>query len=275
LEILKKTYHEWRKVRPEILAGGLAYFAIFSVTPLLVLIIGILGRFVARAEIMAQFDVVMGERVGHLIRGWLLPKRGHGLQTLTFFSVSMLLYGASSVFVQLKASLDHIWHVPVKTQHGWGAFIKSTLVPLAMILAAGVFILAFTVLDTGLGIANRQFGGFLPGIGRVAFWKGLGHLTSLALVTLFLGGIFKWVPDVKLRWRQIWPGALLTSALFDIGKVALGFYFSRRSYGSLYGAAGSLIVIMAWTYFSAQIFFFGAVFTRVFAQAHSKEDYVL
>jgi membrane protein len=264
--LLRDTFRRWRDVRPELLAGGLAFFAILSATPLLVILIGLLRLVVAKAQVMAQLDAVLSPRVGGLVREWLLPVHGSGLATLTTFSVLVLLYSASQVFIQLRASLDVIWDVPVKTRPSWRGFFKSTMAPLLMIVAAGLFILAFVLLDAGIGIASRNFGTVLPGLGRAALWKTASLTCSLALFTLFFGGIFKLVPSREVRWRDVWPGAALTSGLFALGKFVLTLYFSWLSFDSLYGTTGSLIVIMIWVFASAQIFFFGAVFISVYSK---------
>jgi membrane protein len=265
--LLRDTFRRWRDIRPELLAGGLAYFAILSATPLLVILIGLLRLVVAKDQVMAQLDAVLSPHVGALVREWLLPAHGSGLATLTVFSVLVLLYGAAQVFIQLRVSLDVIWDVPVKIRPSWHGFFKTAAVPLLMIAAAGLFVLAFVLLDAGIGIASRNFGTILPGLGRAALWKTASLTFSLALFTLFFGGIFKLVPSRKLRWRDVWPGAALTSGLFALAKFILTLYFSWLSFDSLYGTTGSLIVIMIWVYASVQIFFFGAVFTRVYSKS--------
>jgi membrane protein len=265
--LLRDTYRRWRDVRPELLAGGLAYFAILSATPLLVILIGLLRLVVAKAQVMAQLDAVLSPHVGGLVREWLLPAHGSGLATLTVFSVLVLLYGAAQVFIQLRVSLDVIWDVPVRSRPSWHGFFKTTAAPLLMIVAAGLFVLAFVLLDAGIEIASRNFGTVLPGLGRAALWKTASLTCSLALFTLFFGGLFKLVPSRKLRWRDVWPGAALTSGLFALSKFVLTLYFSWISFDSLYGTTGSLIVIMFWVFVSAQIFFFGAVFTRVYSKS--------
>ena len=268
--LLRDTYRRWRDIRPELLAGGLAYFAILSATPLLVILIGLLRVVVAKAQVMAQLDAVLSPHVGGLVREWLLPAHGSGLATLTLFSVLVLLYGAAQVFVQLRVSLDVIWDVPVKTRPSWHGFFKTTAGPLLMIVGAGLFVLAFILLDAGIEVASRNFGTVLPGLGRAALWKTASLTCSLALFTLFFGGIFKLVPSRKLRWRDVWPGAVLTSGLFALSKFVLTLYFSWVSFDSLYGATGSLIVIMIWVFVSAQIFFFGAVFISVYSKKMRK-----
>jgi membrane protein len=195
-----------------------------------------------------------------------MPAHGLGLATVTVFSILVLLYGAAQVFIQLRVSLDVIWDVPVKTRPSWRGVFKSTAAPLLMIVSAGLFVLAFVLLDAGIEIASRNFGTVLPGLNRTAFWKTVSLTCSLALFTFFFGGIFKLVPSRKLRWRDVWPGAALTSGLFALSKLILTLYFSWLSFDSLYGTTGSLIVIMIWVYVSVQIFFFGAVFIRVYSK---------
>jgi len=264
--LLRDTIRRWRSVRPGLLAGGLAYFAILSTTPLLVLLIGFLRPFVTKTRVMAQLDDVLSPRVGSLVREWLLPANGSGLTALTAFSALVLLYGASQVFVSLRASLDVIWDVPVRNRPSWQGLLKSTVAPLFMILAAGLLILAFVLLDAGSGIALRMVGSVLPGLGRATVWKIVSLICSLPLFMLFFGGIFKLVPSREIRWRDVWLGAALTSGLFSLGKFILTLYFSWLSFDSLYGTAGSLIVIMVWVYTSALIFLFGAAFTRVYVK---------
>jgi membrane protein len=264
--LLRDSFRRWRDVRPELLAGGLAFFAILSATPLLVILIGLLRSFVAKAQVMAQLDDVLSPHVAGLVREWLLPAHGSGLATLTAFSILVLLYGASQVFVQLRVSLDVIWDVPVRTRPSLHGFFKSTAGPLLMIIAAGLFVLAFVLLDAGIAVASRISGTVLPGLGSAVLWKAASLTCSLALFTLFFGGIFKLVPSRKLLWRDVWPGAVLTSGLFALSKFILTLYFSWLSFDSLYGTAGSLIVIMIWVFVSAQIFFFGAVFISVYSK---------
>jgi membrane protein len=264
--LLRDTFRRWRDVRPELLAGGLAFFAILSATPLLVILMGLLRLVVAKTYVMAQLDAVLSPRVGGLVREWLLPIHSSGLATLTIFSVLVLLFSASQVFIQLRSSLDVIWDVPVKTRPSWHGVFKSTAAPLLMILATGLIILAFVLIDAGIGIASRIFGTVLPGLGRAVLWKTASLTCSLVLFTLFFGGIFKFVPSRKLRWLHVWPGAALTSGLFALGKFILTLYFSWLSFDSIYGTTGSLIVIMIWVYVSAQIFFFGAVFISVYSK---------
>jgi membrane protein len=264
--LLRDTFRRWRDVRPELLAGGLAFFAILSATPLLVILIGLLRYVVAKAQVMAQLDAVLSPHVAGLVREWLLPAHGSGLATLTTFSALVLLYSASQVFIQLRVSLDLIWDVPVKIRPSWHGFFKSTVAPVLMIIAAGLFILAFVLLDAGIGAAGRIFGTVLPGLGSAALWKAASLTSSLALFTLFFGGIYKLIPSRQLRWRDVWPGAVLTSGLFALGKFFLTLYFSWVSFDSLYGTTGSLIVIMIWVFASTQIFFFGAVFISVYSK---------
>ena len=263
--LLRDTYLRWRDIRPELLAGGLAFFAILSTTPLLVILIGLLRTVVARVDVVAQLDAVLGPQVGGLVREWLVPARGSGLATLTAFSALVLLYSASQVFIQLRASLNVIWEVPARARPSWRGILKSAAAPLLMIMAAGLFVLAFIMLDAGIEIASRNLGTALLGVGRVVVWKIASLICSLAFFTLFFGGIFKLVPSRELRWRDVWPGAFLTSGLFALGKLGLTMYFNWVSFDSLYGTAGSMIVIMSWVYASAQIFFFGAVFTRIYS----------
>jgi membrane protein len=268
--LLKETFLRWREVRPELLAGGLAFFAVLSATPLLVILIGLLRQVVSRAKVMSQLDAVLSPRMASLVQEWLLPAQGSGLATLTLFSALVLLYSASQVFIQLRGSLDDIWGTRVKGRPSWRRLFRSTVEPVLMILATGLFVLTFILLDAGIGAANRILGPVLPELGSAILWKTASLTSSLALFTLFFAGIYKLVPSHELRWRDVWPGAILTSGLFALGKFLLSLYFSWVSFDSLYGTTGSLIVIMIWVFVSAQIFFFGAVFIKVYSKEMRK-----
>ena len=265
--ILKDTYRRWRDVRPELLSGGLAFFAILSAAPLLVVLIALLQNVIAKAGVTSQLDAVLSPRVGGLVREWLVPPEGSGGTTLTMFSAVVLLFSASQVFIQLRVSLDFIWNVQVKSRPSWAGFFKSIMAPLIMILGGGIFVLAFVLLDAGIGIAGPLLGSVVPGLESPVLWKLASAICSLMIFTFFFGGIFKLVPSHALRWRDVLMGAVLTSGLFALGKLLLSLYFSWISFDSFYGMAGSLIVIMIWIYTSAQIFFFGAVFTYVTSKA--------
>jgi membrane protein len=181
-------------------------------------------------------------------------------------SVIILFVGASGVFVQLQSSMNQIWGVQPKPGLFWKDFLKERLLSFAMILGIGFLLLVSLVWSAALSAGNEYFKHLLPGANW--FWQIVDGGVSFAIVVLLFASIFKAVPDVRIDWNDVWVGALLTSILFTGGKSAIGLYLGRSSLGSAFGAAGSILVILAWVYYSSQILFFGAEFTKIYAKQH-------
>ena len=175
----------------------------------------------------------------------------------------MLLVGASGVFGQLQDALNTIWEVQPKPGLGVWGFIRGRFLSFSMVLGTGFLLLISLLLTTALAAVGTWLGGLVPG------WGSVLHVVDLAVtfgvVTLLFAMIFKYLPDAKVEWKDVWLGSVATSALFMAGKFAIGVYLGRSGIGSSYGAAGSLVVLLVWIYYSAQILFFGAEFTQVYA----------
>jgi membrane protein len=178
--------------------------------------------------------------------------------------IVVLLFGASGVFGELQAALNTVWEVQPKPDRGLWGMIKDRFFSFTMVLGVGFLLLVSLLLSAALSAVGRFLSERLPG--GEALWQVLNFVISLGVVTSLFALIFKVVPDVKIEWRNVWIGAAVTALLFTLGKFLLGLYLGKASFASMYGAAGSLVVLVVWVYYSAQILFLGAEFTQVYAR---------
>jgi membrane protein len=245
------------------MGAALSYYALFSIAPLLLIVIGVAGFFfgeqAARGEIYGQLATLIGAEGAHAVEGLVAAARRpqSGVAAMVV-GVALLLGGASTVFGELQNALDRIWRAPAPQKRaGWWQLVRRRVLPYGMVLGIAFLLLVSLVLSA-----------IVAGLGR---WWGL-HVVdialSFALITLLFAMIYKVVPQVPIAWRDVWIGAAVTSALFAIGKWLIGLYIGRTSVASAFGAAGSLVVLMVWVYYSAQIFLLGAEFTRLYAEQH-------
>jgi membrane protein len=269
ISVLKQTFSEWINDQAPTLGAALAYYTVFSLAPLLVISISIaglaFGREAAEGQIFDQLRGLLGEESGRAMQVIVQnasqePKTGV-LATIIGFAV--LLFGASGVFGQLQTSLNAIWGVQPKPGRGILGIIQDRILSFGFILVVGFLLLVSLLLTAAISFAGQRFGEMVTGM--EALVQLLNTILSLAVITLLFAMIFKFLPDAKIAWRDVWIGAFITALLFTIGKFALGFYLGRSGVASSYGAAGSLIVLLLWVYYSSQIVFFGAEFTQVYA----------
>jgi len=266
--LLKESAMEWVDDNASTLGAALAYYTAFSLAPLLIIAIGIaglvLGDEAARGQIFEQMRGLLGDEGGKTVETMVqsASKPSQGILATTIGAIT-LLFGASGVFGQLQASLNTIWGVEAKPGRGIMGMIKDRFLSFGMILAVGFLLLVSLLLTAALAAVGKWFGGMIPGgetVGHI-----LNFVVSFAVITLLFAMIFKFLPDVKMAWSDVWFGSAMTALLFTIGKFGLGLYLGKSSVSSSYGAAGSLIVLLLWVYYSAQIVFFGAEFTQVYA----------
>jgi membrane protein len=270
LTLLKQTFAEFSQDKVPRLGAALAFYTIFSIAPLLLIGIAIaglaFGREAAQGQIFTQLKNVLGPTaataVQEMIRNAAKPKSG---TIAAIVGVVTLILGASGVFGQLKDALNTIWDVKPKTG-GIMAMIKERFFSAVMVLGVGFLLLVALIIDSIIAVMGRYAQGHLPGGEGV--WQALQLAVSFGVVTVLFASIFRYVPDVRIEWRDVWLGAAFTSLLFVIGKFALALYLGKSAVGSSYGAAGSLVVLLLWVYYSAQILLFGAEFTQVYARAH-------
>jgi membrane protein len=270
-ELIKAAFNRWNEINAPRLGAALAFYTTLSIAPLLVLSIAIaglvLGPKAAQGEVMAQVEGLVGREGGRILQSLLLDagRLSSGL-IAAVASISLLLIGASSVFGELRDSLNLVWFARNSTSSGLVQMIKTRFFSFALVLGIGFLLLVSLLFSAAIAAAGKFFGGFLP------LPEGVLHLlngvVSFASVTIFFGLLYKVVPDVRIEWRDVWIGAAVTAALFSIGKLLIGLYLGKAGVGSAYGAAGSVVVFLVWVYYSAQIFFLGAAFTQEFSERH-------
>ena len=267
--ILKKAGSDWMEDQAPSLGAALAYYTVFSLAPLLIIAIAIaglvFGQEAAQGQIFDQLRGLLGEASGQAMQDMVQSANAKPATGIfaTLIGVVTLLFGASGVFGQLQTSLNAIWGVEPKPGRGILGLVQDRILSFGFILVVGFLLLVSLLLTAAIAFVAQWFGGMLPGMETLA--QILNFVLSLALITLLFAMIFKFLPDAKIAWHDVWIGAFITALLFTIGKFALGLYLGKSGVSSSYGAAGSLIVLLLWVYYSSQILFFGAEFTQVYA----------
>ncbi len=270
-ELLKATYNAWSDAKASEMGGALAYYTVFAVSPLLLISIAVatwlLGPEAAQARFNEELTATVGKPVADAIQSILVHAQGFGSGVLaTVIGVVTLLFGASGVFGQLQESLNTIWGVEPKPGRGIRGLIRDRFLSFTMVLGTAFLLLVSLVISTALAALGHLLQP-APGVGAWV-WQVVHALISFGIITLLFALIYKVLPDATIGWRDVWIGAVLTAALFTIGKYLLGLYLARGSVTSGYGAAGSLVLILVWVYYSSQILLFGAAFTRVYADRY-------
>ena len=262
----------WMEDYAPSMGAALAYYTLFSIAPLLLIVIGVAGLAfgddAARGEIFGQLRDLMGDEGAAAVERLLqsADKPGGGILA-TVTGVVMLFLGATTVFGELQNALDRIWRAPArKKTSGWWNLLRARLLSFGMILGVSFLLMVSLVVSAGLSAVGKLWGEQLRG------WETIAHAldlaVSFAIATLLFAMNYKIIPRVRIRWRDVWIGAAVTAALFAVGKFLIGLYIGKSSVASAFGAAGSLVVMMVWVYYSAQIFLLGAEFTWVYAHAY-------
>lgn len=263
--LLRQTMANWWEDNVTRLAASLAYYTIFAIAPLLVIAIfiaGILwGHDAAQRQVHAQMKDFVGEPTARAVQDMVrnASQTGSGLWA-TIIGVALLVYASTNVFASLQDSLNTIWEVKPDPHASWWATFRNRVFSFAMVLVIGFLLLVSLVISTVLSALIN----FIGGSGW--FWQGINFLVFIPIAALLFAMIFKYLPDVIIRWSDVWIGAGVTAVLFAVGKLAIGLYLGQSSVTSVYGAAGSLVVLLIWVYYSALILFFGAEFTQVYAR---------
>jgi len=273
---LKDTFHIWRIREPFNASIIIAYYTIFSLPGLLVIIINIAGFFYDKVEVGSQISyqiqLVLGGDVANDIES-IIGKANERDVLSSIFGVTILLFGATGVFTELQQMLNKIWNVKPKPRKGQKirALITERIFSFGLILVIGFLLLVSLVLSAGLARLSSWVTYHLSESLTFVFY-GMDALLSIGIITILFAAIFKFLPDAKVKWSGVWAGALLTSFLFVIAKVGLGFYFGQSDIGSTYGAAGSVILIILWVSYAGLILLFGAEFTHVYSNKNGKKD---
>jgi len=266
--LLKETFNEWSEDKVPRLGAALAFYTALSIAPLVVLLLSIaaffFGEEAARGQIQGQMQSLVGSQaaaaVEDIIAGGDEPKEGLIASVLGAIT---LLFGASGVFGQLQDSLNTVWDVRPKPGRGIWQVVRDRFFSFAMVLGIAFLLLVSLVISAALTAFGTLLDRLPAGLHFLSHAVHLG--VSFVVFTLLFAAMFKWVPDVKIQWRDTWLGAAITAALFMLGKFAIGLYLGHSAMASSYGLAGSLVVLLVWVYYSSQILFLGAEFTQVYA----------
>ena len=272
-KVLKSAYKAWNDKDPFRQSAVIAYYAIFSIPGLLVLIIAITGYFFGKdavnENIIAQISSTMGADTAASVKDMLIKSRQSNSSIIgSIIGIGVLLMGATGVFVELQKSLNDIWHVKLAKKSGILLILKARLFSFGLIIAIAFLLLISLVVSTGLSALSDLIKTYTSDF-TVIIFNILNFIFSLAVISILFAMMFKILPDAKIEWKHVWMGSLLTGLLFTIGKTALAFYFGKANPGSTYGAAGSVILMLLWVSYSSMIVFFGAEFTAAYARRFS------
>jgi membrane protein len=270
ISLLKQTFSEWLEDKVPQLGAALAYYTVFSLAPLVLFLLAIVGFLFhndpagAWRKMTEQMSYFLDKSAVDVVEG-IAQKASQPNKGLlaTIIGILLALFGASGVFGQLQNALNTIWGVKAKPGAGIAGFIRSRFLSFAMVAGVCFLLLVSLVLESVLKSFSHYVQAMFPGGIVIALL--VYSIFDLAVVVLLFASIFKFLPDVKIQWRDVWIGAVMTAIFFAIGKWALGLYLGSGAAASAYGAASSLITLLLWIYYSSQILLFGAEFTQVYA----------
>ena len=269
-----RAIQNWWKDNCLRLAASLAYYTALSLAPLLLLIVGVVGLVLDRQQVAhqltTQLEGLMGPAGRELVTSILATTSPQGSTVATIVGLVTLFIGATAVFGELQSTMNLIWEVqPAPTGGVWAgiwAWLRQRIFSLAIVFALAFLLLVSLVISAALAGATALF----HGSEQAVLSRVLEIAVSLLVLTFVFALLYKYVPDAEIGWRDVWLGGLITAVLFTLGKTAIGIYLGRASVGSAYGAAGSMVVLLVWVYYSALIMFFGAEFTHAWATRHAR-----
>jgi len=267
--MIRETFRNWDTDNVSRMAAALSCYTLLSIAPLGILLMAIAGvvfsQQAASGQIAVALGPVLGAEIARAIESMILnaPASGTGFLGTTL-GLAVLLLGASGVFVELQAALNTIWKVKPKPGQGASSFVRHRFLSFAMVLAVGVLMLISLLMNAALAAVGTYFERYLPG--GEPIWQVANGLGWFALTAALFAVIFRVVPEVEIAWKGVWVGALATAFLFTLGKLLLGLYLGKSSFASSYGAAGSIVAIVAWVYYSSQTVLLGAEFTEVYSR---------
>lgn len=269
LSLARQAFAAFKHDYAASMGAAIAYYTVFSLAPLLVIVIAVAGAVFGREAVTGMIVAQVGGLIGNegaafvqsLIRNASDPERGLVAGTV---SVAVLVIGATTVFAELQRALDRIWRVPASAKpSGIWALLRARLLSFGLILGLAFLLMVSLVVSTAVAALGEWTQGMLPG------WATLLHvintLVSLVIATLLFSMIFKLMPSTDIAWRDVWIGSVVTAVLFEVGKLLIGLYLGKSAMTESFAAAGSLVVLLAWVYYAAQIFLLGAEFTKVYA----------
>ena len=271
LTLAKRTVSSWLDDYAPSMGAALSYYTVFSLAPLLLIVVSVaglvFGEDAVRGELFGQLQGLMGADAAKAVQSLLAgaSKPAHGVLG-TAIGIAVLLFGATTVFGELQDDLDRIWRAPPRKGVGWWSLLRARLLSFGMILALAFLLMVSLVVGAVISALGKWWGPMFGG------WEVLAQLVNVVvgfgLTTAIFAIIYKMMPRVPVRWHDVWIGAVVTALLFTVGKFLIGLYIGKSGVASGFGAAGSLIVVFLWVYYSAQVFLLGAEFTSVYARAH-------
>jgi len=271
-ELLKLTFAEWTNDNAFELSAALAFYTIFSIAPVLLIAVGVASFFLApdtaTDQIVGEMEKMIGAQGANAVRQVIESSRGFG-KGLWAVSVGIvtLIMGATAVFGELQSALNQIWDVKAKPDRGViMSFIVDRLRSFSIAICVGFLLLVSLILSAVISGLQKYMNNWLPGIPWI--WQMANVVASFFVIAILFAAIYKFLPDVVISWRDVWIGAAVTALLFTGGKYAIGIYLGKTATASAFGAAGSLVVLLFWVYYSALISFLGAEFTQVYARRY-------
>ena len=273
-ELFRDALVEWDRDNVPRLGAALAYYSLFALAPLLVVVISVaglaFGEEAARSQVVRQIDGLLGKEGAEAVQAMIIAAREPERSIpATIVGLIVLIIGATSAFSALQGALDEVWNVKAPKVGAIRGFIRVRLLSFGMVLGIGFLLLVSLVFSAVLGVLGDLMHARLPG-GEL-LWQIIDFVVSFGFITLLFAMIYKVLPNVDLTWRDVWIGALITSFLFTLGKVLIGLYLGHSSIGSTYGAAGSIVIILIWVYYSSQVVLFGAEVTQAFVRKYGSE----
>lgn len=268
-KIVKNTFSGFIDDKGLKLSASLSYYTVFSLGPLLLLLISLVGFFLGedaiRGQLFAEINGMVGNKAAVQIQDIIQNLELSGKTTsAVIIGVITLIVGATTVFAEIQDSINMIWRVKAKPKRGWLKVVKDRLLSSSLIIGLGFLLIVSLIVNGALQALNDVLQGYFPDVTVIVF-NILNVLISFAVITILFGVIFKVLPDVKIHWKDVRTGAFFTACLFMLGRLLIGFYIEKTGTESTYGAAGSLIVILVWVYYTAAIMYLGAEFTRAYA----------
>jgi membrane protein len=273
--VLKESFKGFSEYKVPKLSASLAYYTVFSLGPLLIVIIFLcsifLGREAVEGTIYSQMQGFVGDDAAKQIEDIIKNAAVSGKGSIAaIIGIATLIIGATTVFGEIQDSINTVWGLKPKPKQGWLKLIKNRLLSFGIIGTLGFLLLVSLGINAIIESLGNRLKDIFPDVAVVFFYI-INLLLTLGVTTFLFAVIFKVLPDAKIKWKDVWAGAITTSVLFMLGKFAISFYISKSEVGSTYGAAGSLVVLLVWVYYSAIILYFGAVFTKAYAMKYGSD----
>jgi membrane protein len=272
--VLKHAFIGWWNDNVPRLGASLAYYTLFALAPILVIAIGVAGLAfgpdAVRGEVVTQIRGLVGQKGAEAVQAMLQGAAQPSASRLaTAVGIITAFLGATGAFIELQTALNAIWRVQPRPGANLVSFLTQRLISFGLVIGVGFLLLVSLLVNAALAAFNRYLGNAFPAL--AVLWDAVNVLVSLAVVTLLFAMVYKVLPDVRLRWRDVWIGALVTAGFFSIGKQLIGLYLGTSTLASSYGAAGSVVVLLVWVYYTSQVVLLGAEFTRYYVERFGGE----